>query len=174
LLYGKRDLLQEINFPSLVPAPDYAPENAETGTQNQEGMVGAAAAIDFLASLGGHGARRERLTAVFGELHSRNTELFRKLWNGLLSIEGVTLFGPTPDQPRTPTVSMRIANCDSRTAAERLVEKGLFLSHGDFYAWTVVERLGLSDEGLLRVGCACYTTEEEIDRLLEGIKELNT
>ena len=51
VLYAKRALLEEIDFPKLVPAPDYAPENAETGTQNQEGMVGTAAAIDFLASL---------------------------------------------------------------------------------------------------------------------------
>jgi len=172
MLYGKRELLQEINFPRLVPAPDYAPENAETGTQNQEGMVGAAAAINFLASLAHHGSRRERLAAVFNETHERNMQLFKKLWDGLSAIEGVTLFGPTPDQPRTPTVSMRIDNCDSRTAAQRLAEKGLFLSHGDFYAWTVVERLGLRNEGLLRVGCACYTNEEEIDRLLNGIAEL--
>jgi cysteine desulfurase family protein (TIGR01976 family) len=172
ILYGKRELLQEIDFPRLVPAPDYAPENAETGTQNQEGMVGAAAAIDYLASLGSHGSRRERLASVFHETHSRNMQLFRKLWGELSAIKGVTLFGPTPDQPRTPTVSMKIDGCDSRTAAQRLAEKGLFLSHGDFYAWTVVERLGLRDEGLLRVGCACYTNEEEIDRLLEAIKEL--
>ncbi|HEX5887069.1 MAG TPA: aminotransferase class V-fold PLP-dependent enzyme, partial [Pyrinomonadaceae bacterium] len=45
ILWGKAALLQEINFPKLVPSPDYVPENAETGTQNQEGMVGAAAAI---------------------------------------------------------------------------------------------------------------------------------
>src|SRR6185295_9536539 len=166
ILYGKNEPLQEINFPRLVPAPDYAPENAETGTQNQEGMVGAAAAIDFLASLGSQGTRRERLATAFNETHERNMQLFRKLWDGLSAIEGVTLFGPTPDQPRTPTVSIRIAKCDSRTAAQRLAEKGLFLSHGDFYAWTVVERLGLEPEGLIRAGCACYTTEEEIDRLI--------
>ena len=40
------------------------------------------------------------------------------------------------------------------------------LSHGDFYAATVVERLGLGAEGLVRAGCACYTTEEEIDSAL--------
>ena len=50
--------------------------------------------------------------------------------------------------------------------------KGLFLSHGDFYAWTVAERLGVAEEGLLRAGCACYTSEEEIDRLLEAVEEL--
>jgi selenocysteine lyase/cysteine desulfurase len=49
----------------------------------------------------------------------------------------------------------------------------LFLSHGDFYAMTVIERLGLADEGLVRAGCACYTTEEEIERLIKAVCEVN-
>lgn len=172
VLYGKRDLLQEINFPRLVPAPDYAPENAETGTQNQEGMVGAGAAIDYLASLSAGSNRRERLSKVYAEMHSRNATLFEHLWNSLREMPGVKLFGPSPEKPRTPTVSLKIENCDSTTAATRLAEKGLFLSHGDFYAATVVERLGLANEGLLRIGCACYTTQEEIDRLIDEIAVL--
>jgi len=172
VLYGKRELYEEIDFPSLVPAPDYAPENAETGTQNQEGMVGAAAAVDFLASLSSLPTRREQLANFFSDTHTRNARLFERLWNGLSSISRVTLYGPPPDVPRTPTVSFTIATCPSSEAAKKLSDKGLFLSHGDFYAATVVERLGLVDEGLLRAGCACYTTEEEIDRLLEGIEEL--
>ena len=38
-------------FPSSQPAPERAPERLETGTQNHEGIVGAAAAVDYLASL---------------------------------------------------------------------------------------------------------------------------
>jgi selenocysteine lyase/cysteine desulfurase len=135
-------------------------------------MVGAAAAVDFLASLSPLPTRREQLANVFNETHTRNAQLFAKLWEGLSNISRVTLFGPTPDQPRTPTVSFTIEGCTSAEAATRLATKGLFLSHGDFYAASVVERLGLTEEGLLRAGCACYTTEEEIDRLLEGVSEL--
>jgi selenocysteine lyase/cysteine desulfurase len=58
--------------------------------------------------------------------------------------------------------------------ARQLAEKGLFLSHGDFYAATVTERLGLGEEGLVRAGCACYTTQEEIDRLIEGVSEIDS
>jgi len=172
VLYGKRDLYEETDFPRLVPAPDYAPENSETGTQNQEGMVGAGAAVDFLASFSSLSTRREQLANFFSETHSRNARLFEKLWNGLSSITRVTLYGPTPDLPRTPTVSFTIEGCPSAEAARKLATKGLFLSHGDFYAWTVAERLGVAEEGLLRAGCACYTTEEEIDRLLAGVEEL--
>jgi cysteine desulfurase family protein (TIGR01976 family) len=173
VLFGKQSLLQEIDFPRLVPAPDYAPENAETGTQNQEGMVGTAAAIDFLTNLSEHGARRDRLRHVFDEMHARNAILFDHLWNGLKSIRRVRVYGPGPEKPRTPTVSFTIDGVESTVAARRLAEKGLFLSHGDFYAATVVKRLGLEPEGLIRVGCACYSTMEEIERLLEAVEEIS-
>lgn len=172
ILFGKRDLLQEINFPRLVPAPDYAPENAETGTQNQEGMVGAAAAIEFLASLGSKATLRENLETVLAETHVRNARLFARLWDGLSSLPGVAVYGPPPDSHRTPTIAFTIEGRTSTDAARALAEKGLFLSHGDFYAWTVAERFGLQPEGFIRAGCACYTTEEEIDRLLNGVDEI--
>ena len=173
VLFAKRALLEQINFPKLIPAPDYAPENAETGTQNQEGMVGAAAAVEFLASLGGGTNRRENLQAAFAEMHTRNSFLLDRLWQGLSRIPRVTLYGPTPDLPRTPTLAFTIEGCTATEAARRLSDKGLFLSHGDFYAWTVVKRLGLEGEGLIRAGCACYTTEEEIDRLIAGVDEIS-
>ena len=172
VLFGKQEHLESVDFPKLIPAPDYAPENVETGTQNQEGMVGAAAAIDFLASLGGGDTRRARLSKVFEELHSRSTKLLNLLYQQLKSMPGVHLYGPEPPDPRTPTLSFTIEGVTSRNVARQLAEKGLFLSHGDFYAATVTERLGLGPEGLVRAGCACYTTQEEIDRLVERVSEI--
>lgn len=172
VLFGKGALLQEIDFPKVVPAPDYIPENAETGTQNQEGMVGAAAAVEFLASLGTRQTRRENLRSVFAEMHARNARLFARLWAGLSSMPRVRIYGPPPDAPRTPTIAFTIAGRTSTEAARALAAKGLFLSHGDFYAWTVVERFGLQPEGFIRAGCACYTTEEEVERLIAGVADL--
>jgi cysteine desulfurase family protein (TIGR01976 family) len=172
VLFGKLPLLESINIPRLITAPDAAPENVETGTQNQEGMVGAGAAVDFLASLAGGASRRSRLAAAFAKLHQRSTTLTGRLWNGLASINGVRLYGPPPDLPRTPTVSFTVNSVASTEVSRKLAARGLFLSHGDFYAATVVERLGLGEEGLVRAGCACYTTENEIDRLIEGISEI--
>ena len=173
VLFAKRALLEQIDFPKLVPAPDYAPENAETGTQNQEGMVGTAAAIDFLASLGGRSNRRESLRSAYREIHARSSQLFARMWQGLSSIPRVRLYGPSPDSPRTPTLAFTIDGLTSTDAARRLASKGLFLSHGDFYAATVIKRLDLEPEGLIRAGCACYTTEQEIDRLIDGVDEIS-
>ncbi len=171
VLYAKREHYEQIDFPRLVPAPDYAPENAETGTQNHEGMVGAAAAVEYLASLGGAASLRENLRHVFHETHARNMALFTRLWNALSSIPRVTLYGPPPDSARTPTLAFTIEGCTSTDAARRLSEKGLFLSHGDFYAYTIVQRLGLAPEGLIRAGCGIYTTEDEIDRLIDAVSQ---
>jgi cysteine desulfurase family protein (TIGR01976 family) len=172
VLFGKQQLLESINFPKLLPAPDHPPENVETGTQNQEGMVGAGAAIDFLAAMICGGSRREQLEVVYEELHRRSAKLARLLWEGLSDIKSISLYGPPPTAPRTPTISFTVAGVKSSDVARQLAQRGLFLSHGDFYAETVVDRLKLGPEGLVRAGCACYTTSEEIERLIEGVAEI--
>ena len=80
VLYGRRELLRSLDVTKLRPAPDTAPERLETGTQNHEGIVGAAAAVEFLAGLAGDRrneprrqarsapssmTRRQRLATVF-------------------------------------------------------------------------------------------------------------
>jgi len=169
VLFGKRELLGSLDFPKLIPAPNTAPERVETGTQNHEGMVGAAAAVDFIASMGTGTTRRERLRTAFDGLGSSGGALVTQLWEGLAAIAGVTLYGPPPSAPRTPTVSFTVRNVASTEVARRLADLGVFVSHGDFYAATVIERLGLDAEGLVRAGAACYTTQEEIGRLVNGV-----
>jgi selenocysteine lyase/cysteine desulfurase len=172
ILYGRQALIEEIDFPRLRPAPDYSPERAETGTQSHESIAGAAAAVDFLASFAEGPSRRERLQVVYQEMHARQKELTRQLWDGLSAIKGVKIYGPAPDAARTSTLSLTVKNHSSEEVAKALTRRGVFASHGDFYALTVVERLGLAEEGLLRAGCACYTTMDEIKRLVEGIRDI--
>ena len=172
VLYARRASLESIDFPKLLPAPNAGPERAETGTQNHEGMMGAAAAVDFLASLSAGASRRERLRASFEGLHRRGAALLRQMWAGLSEVEGVRMFGPPVASARTPTAAFTVANVASTEVARRLAARGVFVSHGDFYAATVVERLGLGEEGLVRAGCACYTTAGEVERLVEGVREI--
>jgi len=169
VLFGRQALVEQLDVPKLRPAPDSSPERLETGTQSHESMAGSAAAVDFLASLGAGPTRRARLERAFAEFHTRKRELFARLWDGLGSIRGVTRFGVAPGGPRTPTVAFTVQGTDSESVVIHLAERGVFASHGDFYASTIVEKLGLADEGLVRAGCAIYTTPDEIDRLLEGV-----
>ncbi len=174
VLYGRHDLLSRIDVPKLAPAPSTAPERLETGTQNHEGIVGAAAAVDFLASLdrGSAPTRRRALETVFSALHARGQALISRLYTGLEAIPRVTVYGPAPDQPRTPTVAFVVEDRTSDEVARELVSRGLFLSNGDFYASTAIARLGHETDGVVRAGCACYTSTEEVDRLLAAVEEI--
>jgi selenocysteine lyase/cysteine desulfurase len=80
------------------------------------------------------------------------------------------VYGPPPGSPRTPTVGFTVEGVDSSAVASALAADGVFVSHGDFYARTVVERLGLMPEGLVRAGCACYTSDDDVERLLAGVE----
>ncbi len=170
ILWGRYELLDTLPFPKLAPSPDYAPDRAETGTQNHEGIAGIGATIDFLASMGEGSTRREKLTSAYRWLHEQGLRLTQKLWNGLTSMDHVRVYGPTPEQPRTPTVSFVVENTSCDDVAKKLAEHGVFASSGNFYAATVCERYGV--EALLRVGCGCYTTEDEVQRLLDAVASM--
>jgi cysteine desulfurase family protein (TIGR01976 family) len=169
VLWGRQALLQELDLPKLEPAPENAPDRVETGTQNHEGIVGAGAAVDFLASLAEGPSRRARLGTAMAALHARGQELVERLWAGLTAIPSVTVYGPPPTEPRTPTVAFAVRGRTSEDVARALADLALFVSSGDFYAATAVRRLGHAKDGLVRAGCACYTTAEEVERLLEGV-----
>jgi len=176
VLWGRRGLIEALDVPRLEPAPDWSPERLETGTLSHEAIVGAAAAVDFLASLAaapGLG-RRAALAAAFAGLHARGQGLFERLWDGLGAIPGVTRYGPPPGAPRTQTVSFAVEGRTSEAVAEALARRAVFASSGDFYALTVIRRLGREKDGVVRAGCACYTTDAEIERLLAGVAEIAT
>ena len=170
ILYGRKELLEKTDFPKLRPAPENSPDRVETGTQSHESIAGAAAAVNYLASLAEGGTRRERLQRTFEEFGKRKKELMRYAFEELGKTPGVRLFGPGPDSPRTPTLAIAVEGVPAQQVTERLVERGVFTSHGDFYAQTIVDRLGYGETGLVRAGCACYTSFDEMERLVEGIR----
>ncbi len=172
VLFARADALSALDVPKLEPASDEIPERVETGTQNHEGIVGSAAAVEFLASLVTGNTRRERLVRAMSGLRVRGDALSARLWDGLAAISGVRCYGPPPGRPRTPTVSFTVSGVSSAEVAKSLAHDAVFASNGNFYAASVVARLGHTREGLVRAGCACYTTEEEIERLIEGVRRI--
>jgi cysteine desulfurase family protein (TIGR01976 family) len=174
VLYGRGDRLAALDIPKLEPAPETAPERVETGTLNHEGIAGAAAAVDFLASLAQSAeSRRERLRAALAELDRRGVALAQRLLDGLASIRGARVFGPAAASARTPTVAFTLNEAPPDDVADALADVAVFVSTGDFYATSVVRRYGLASRGgLVRAGCAAYTTADEVDRLLAAVERV--
>ena len=172
VLYGRHALLAALDVPKLEPAPETAPDRLETGTANFEGIAGAAAAVNFLASLAAGSTRRARLEAAFAGLHEHSMALFAELWNGLAAIPGLTLYGPPPREQRIPTLSFTLAGVTPEQLSRQLAAVGLFASSGNFYAATVAERYGQESEGFLRVGLSCYSTRSEVARLVAAVQAM--
>jgi cysteine desulfurase family protein (TIGR01976 family) len=171
--YVRRDLLERLDVPKVEPASNIGPERLETGTLSHEAIVGAGAAVDFLASLANHsGSRREGLVRTMAALHERGLRQLIRLWEGLRAIPGVTVYGPPPSRPRTSTISFVVAGLDSTAVARHCADRGLFVSNGDFYAMTVVRRLGHAEDGLVRLGCAAYTSDDEVERAIAAVAEV--
>lgn len=183
VLFGKREWLERLRPYKVRPAPSRPPDCWETGTQNHEGLAGVAAAVDYLAAVGerhcpGHGTRRENLLAAYGVIRAWERSLAEQLISGLLEIPGLTFFGicdPACFHQRTPTVSIRLEGWMPRELAEFLGERGIFIWDGNYYALNLTERLGVeSSGGMVRIGLVHYNTPEEVDRLLQLLREATT
>ena len=174
ILWGRAELLGALDVPRVAPSPDTVPERMETGTRNHEALAGTTAAVDFLASLGGGAPtdpRRTRLDRAYARIRAAEQALAERMWDGLAGIDGVMLYGPPSDVPRTPTVSFTVRGRSPRDVTAAAAEAGVFLSHGNFYAATVAARYGVQhDGGFVRAGAACYTSADEVDRLVAAVE----
>jgi cysteine desulfurase family protein (TIGR01976 family) len=178
VLWGKRALLEELPAYKLRPAPDDLPGRWMTGTQNHEGLAGAAAAVAYLADLGAgtRGGRRAQLSAAFADIQAHETDLARYLLAGLAQRPAFKVWGisdPGRVEERVPTVSVTHERHSPATLAEHLAARQIYAWHGNMYALELSERLGLEAKGgWLRLGLVHFNTRDEIDALLAALDEL--
>lgn len=171
-LYGKADILEQVDPYKLRPAPDDTPDKWETGTQSFESLAGVTAAIDYIASLGVGETRRARIASGYEEIARHETMLTERFLSGLRSMEQITLYGKPTSQDRTPTFAIEVDGTRPYDVAQQLGESGCFTWSGDYYAYEVMRRLGKTTGGLLRIGFTHYNTTEEVDRVLAELDAL--
>jgi cysteine desulfurase family protein (TIGR01976 family) len=173
ILYARDGLLDCLSTDRLRTAGQAAPDSIETGTPNFAAFAGVTAAIEFLASNGSGQSKRECLVRAMEMIHEYERDLFIKLYRGLEAIDGIRLWGLSPDTiDRAPTLSFSVLNDNPKHFCSYLGENGVFAWNGHFYALRTVEVLGLRAlDGVIRMGISAYTSSEEIDRVLEIIKK---
>ncbi|MGH3146344.1 MAG: cysteine desulfurase-like protein [Rubrobacter sp.] len=167
----RRDLLEEMGVYRLEPAPDYAPDRLETGTQNHEGIAGVKGALDFISSLGSGSSLRERFVGAMQAIEKHETALSEDFRAALGEIPGVRLYAAPDGVRKTPTIAFRVEGHKPDEVCEHALKEGFFIAAGDFYASTLAERLGIVDSGgFVRAGLASYNTAEEVEGFVESLE----
>ncbi|WP_234412362.1 cysteine desulfurase-like protein [Nocardioides sediminis] len=151
-------LLERLRPDKLLPSSDAVPERFELGTLPYELLAGVTAAVEFTESWG--------MAAV--ERHE--AELLARLLEGLAGIDRVVVHGRP--QRRTPTVLVTVDGLDPVEVSRRLADRGVVAPAGSFYALEASRHAGLGDGGGVRIGLGAYTTGDEVDRLLAGLRDV--
>jgi cysteine desulfurase family protein (TIGR01976 family) len=182
VMWARREHLEAWPAYKVRPAPEDPPDRWETGTANHEGLAGLHAAVGYLADVGriqgppdGHD-RRAAIVAGMEAIRTHEAGLTRRFLKGAADLPGLRLFGisdPDRSDDRTPTFALRLGDRAPRRVAEELGRRGIFVWDGNYYALTVMERLGLEGSGgAVRVGFCHYNSEDEVDRVLDELRDL--
>ena len=156
----------------LAPSSDAVPERFELGTLPYELLAGTTAAIDFIAGLASDARdRRARLLQSMQAVEEHEARLLRRLVDGLADIPGLRTYGDPAR--RTPTAYFSLAGAEPREVHAHLATLGVNAPASHFYAIEASRWLGLGDTGAVRAGLAAYSTDDDVDRLLDGLARLN-
>jgi len=161
-------LLETLHPDKLAPSTDDVPDRFELGTSGFAQLAGVTAAIDWIAAQGTGGSRRERMSDAMQQIAAHEQAVFDRLLAGLSARDDVQLLG-TPAS-RTPTVAFTVEGHTPQQVAKQLAGSGVAVWAGNYYAVELMTRVGLEDRGgAVRAGVVCYTTDDEVDRLLGAL-----
>jgi len=144
--------------------PQTMPEKLESGNLNVAALAGLAAAVEFL------------LAETIEKIHERLHQHSQRLLDGLSSIRGVHLVGPSSEQSRVSVVSFHVDGYDPQEFAAGLdVTSGIECRAGLHCAPRMHKALGTDQSGgLIRLSPGWATTREEIDQTLSAIDAIAT
>ncbi|REK69306.1 cysteine desulfurase [Paenibacillus paeoniae] len=163
-LYGKKDLLngmepiefggEMIDFVELYDSTwKEIPYRFEGGTPMIAGAVGLGAAIDFLESIG------------MDEIDRHEKQLAAYAYDKLSTIDGITIFGPKEN--RVGLVTFNLDDVHPHDVATVLDSKGIAVRAGHHCCQPLMRWLNVSSTA--RASFYLYNTEEDIDRLTDGL-----
>lgn len=166
VLYGKKQLLENmepiefggemIDFVGLQESTwKELPWKFEGGTPIIAGAIGLGAAIDFLQEIG--------LDNILEHEHKLAAYALEKM----STIEGLTIYGPAEAEKRAGVITFNLSDVHPHDVATVLDAEGIAVRAGHHCAQPLMKWLNVS--ATARASFYLYNTEEDIDKLVEGL-----
>ena len=164
ILYGKIELLEEMRpyqvGGGMVKSVEKdsvryedPPQKFEAGTPNISGAIGLKAAIEYLEEIG------------LEDIHEHDLRISEKIREGLEDIDSIKVLSPED----SILVSFYSETVHSHDLAEVLNQKDVAVRAGNHCAQPQHQDLDLA--GTVRASPYLYNTEEDVEKLLEAVRE---
>lgn len=167
VLYGKENLLEKLaphnygggmnesfdNLNEVYLKP--LPTRLEAGTPNIAGVIGFGAAIEYLNSIG------------LSNIRKYEHELGKYLFDNLSKIRHITIVNKKPSS----IIAFNIDGIFSQDVAVYLNKYGICVRAGNHCAKILKDEVGVKNT--VRVSLYFYNTKEEIDRIVDLLKDKN-
>ncbi|HXZ35338.1 MAG TPA: aminotransferase class V-fold PLP-dependent enzyme [Thermodesulfobacteriota bacterium] len=141
--------------------PDFLPDLCESGTPNAVGLAGLLAGLEFVMKVG------------IGKIRHHEKRLTEKLLQGLLKIEGVTVYGPGTAEKQLATVSFNLKGILPSEVGLRLDEDfGILCRVGLHCAPAAHRTLKTFPEGTVRFGLSYLNREVEVEEALQAVARI--
>ena len=146
----------------LTPAgPDHAQIAASSGIADY---------LETVAEIAGNAVEGATpFRRAHAAMRAQEIALATPLLDYLRRKNSVRIIGPDDPALRAPTIAVALAEPGPAIAA-RLARHGIMAGGGHFYAWRLLEAVGIDpNHGVLRLSFVHYTSPEEINQLITAL-----
>lgn len=141
--------------------PEFMPDMLETGTLNAVGIVGLGEGIDYLFEKGVENIKTHQQALVYDCISK------------LEQISNVKIYGTKDSEKRAAVVSFNIGDMDSQEVTSMLSEQYDIAVRGGMHCTPLAHsRMGTMEQGMVRASFSSFTTEEDIDKLIEAVSNI--
>jgi cysteine desulfurase / selenocysteine lyase len=141
--------------------PEELPDKFESGTVNGPGIAGLGAGVRHIMKRG------------IEAIRAQERDLTQQMVDGIKSLDGVTVHGPTDVACRTSIVSFTaVGHCVSEIGL-RLDEEFEILSRVGLHCAPAAHRtIGTFPEGTVRFALGLHTTQEEVASVIDAVRKI--
>jgi len=137
------------------------PYRLEVGTCNLLGIAALLYAQEYIAGRG------------LDNIYKHEMELFKKLYEGISDIEGVTLYGPTTIEGRLPVLSLNVANREAADVGTLLdVEFDIATRTGLHCAPMIHQQMGTGEHGSVRMSIGPMNEMKDVEAGIHAVAEI--